>query len=208
MNSNQKNLALKGMIGIRAMAVIAKLTDNTADGVNYTNIAHDYIKQWQTLGIAHDANPPHATLSYGANETHGRHSRPFSASGSVAMADHSSIGLLYNLYGDRLLSLDLAPQSVYDMQSNFYATVAEQYGVPLDSRHDYTKNDWQLLCAAVTSANTTSLHWGHRQVDQRNANKSSLDRSLQCHRRRLSQRQSNFHCSSGRWSFFRLAGFA
>ena len=59
--ANQTNLALKGIIGIEAMAVIAK---------------------WQTLGIAHDANPPHTTLAYGMNDTH---------------------GLLYNLFGDREL---------------------------------------------------------------------------------------------------------
>lgn len=70
--SNQTNLALKGIIGIEAMAEIANLTGNTADGANYTNIAHDYISQWQNLGIAHEANPPHTTLSYGANDTHGR----------------------------------------------------------------------------------------------------------------------------------------
>lgn len=52
------------------MGVIANLTGNTADGTNYTNIARDYIAQWQRLGIAHDAHPPHATLSYGANETY------------------------------------------------------------------------------------------------------------------------------------------
>lgn len=71
-SSNQTNLALKGIIGIEAMANIASLTGNTADATNYTNIAHDYITQWQTLGIAHDASPPHTTLNYGANDTYGK----------------------------------------------------------------------------------------------------------------------------------------
>ncbi len=48
-------------------------------------------------------------------------------------------GLLYNLYADAALGLGLVPKSVYDMQSNFYPTVANKYGVPLDTRHDYTK---------------------------------------------------------------------
>lgn len=48
-------------------------------------------------------------------------------------------GLLYNLYADRLLGLKLVPQSVYDMQSAFYPTVNNKYGVPLDTRHGYTK---------------------------------------------------------------------
>lgn len=44
--ANQTNLALKGMIGIQAMAVIANLTDHPADHDNYTSIGHDYITQW------------------------------------------------------------------------------------------------------------------------------------------------------------------
>ena len=138
-NRNQTNLALKGIIGIEAMAVIANLTGNTADASNYTNIAHDYITQWQTLGIAHDANPPHTTLNYGANDTY---SKPFLHNHLyVRNAPNDCLtDLLYNLYGDKELNLGLVPQSVYDMQSAFYPTVAGQYGVPLDTRHDYTKS--------------------------------------------------------------------
>jgi len=153
--ANQTNLALKGIIGIEAMAVIANLTGNTATADNYSSIAHDYITEWQTLGIAMDADPPHTTLSYGMNDTH---------------------GLLYNLYGDKELSLGLVPQAVYDMQSAFYPTVIEEYGVPLDTRHDYAKSescsspviryslrthttidDEQMLTAAVASADTAAM---------------------------------------------------
>lgn len=69
--SNQTNLALKGMIGIKAMSVIADVTGNSADHSNYSSIATDYINQWLNLGIAHDANPPHTTLAYGSNNTWG-----------------------------------------------------------------------------------------------------------------------------------------
>lgn len=73
MGSNQTNLALKGIIGIGAMAVAANLTGNFEDALNYTNISQTYIRDWQTLGIAHDADPPHTTLGYGLNDTHGEH---------------------------------------------------------------------------------------------------------------------------------------
>ncbi|KAL9111553.1 MAG: hypothetical protein Q9227_004041 [Pyrenula ochraceoflavens] len=69
----------------------------------------------------------------------------------------SSWGILYNLYGDRLLSLGLVNQSVYDMQSAFYPTVASTYGVPLDTRHNYTKNDWEIWAASIASPDTKSL---------------------------------------------------
>ncbi|KAL8822556.1 MAG: hypothetical protein Q9191_006707 [Dirinaria sp. TL-2023a] len=134
--ANQTNLALKGIIGIGAMAQVANLTGNTADYNNYTDIAQRYITEWQVLGIARDANPPHTTLAYGMNNTYSQ---------------------LYNLYGDKELNLGLVPQSVYDMESAFYPTVNEQYGVPLDTRHDETKNDEQMLAAATCSANTTAM---------------------------------------------------
>ena len=53
------------------MAVIANLTGNTTTGANYTSIAHEYITEWQDLGIARDADPPHTTLAFGMNDTHG-----------------------------------------------------------------------------------------------------------------------------------------
>ncbi|KAK1073809.1 hypothetical protein LTR74_001663 [Friedmanniomyces endolithicus] len=131
--ANQTNLALKGIIGIEAFAQIANRTGHVADGANYTQIAHDYITQWETYGINSATTTPHAELSYG---------------------NASSYVLLYNLYADAELGLQLVPQSVYDMQSAFYPTVFNTYGVPLDTRHTYTKNDWELFCAAVASSST------------------------------------------------------
>lgn len=134
--ANQTNLALKGMIGIKAMSMIAQMTGHADDSSNYADIAGSYIAQWQDLGIAQDANPPHTTLSYGDNSSH---------------------GLLYNLYSDSLLETHLVPKSVYEMQSNFYPTVANKYGVPLDTRHGYTKNDWEMFCAAIAAPDTRAL---------------------------------------------------
>lgn len=42
--ANQTNLALKGILGIRAMAEIAERAGNTADSDKFTSIASDYIK--------------------------------------------------------------------------------------------------------------------------------------------------------------------
>lgn len=47
--------------------------------------------------------------------------------------------MLYNLYGDKELNLGLVPKSVYDMQSAFYPTVSEKYGLPLDTRGSASK---------------------------------------------------------------------
>ncbi|KAI1481220.1 glutaminase GtaA [Daldinia eschscholtzii] len=132
--ANQTNLGLKGIIGLRAMAEISERTGNDDDAKSFGDIATSYIEQWQGFGLNTAANPPHATLSYGDDDSH---------------------GLLYNLYANSLLGFgDFVPKSVYDMQSNFYPTVALKYGVPLDTRHTYTKTDWMLWAAATSSQKT------------------------------------------------------
>ena len=131
--ANQTNLALKGIIGVRAMADVANysgvanadMTSNT-----YLRTAQDYIAKWQGYGINSAADPPHATLAYNDNNSH---------------------GLLYNIYADRLLGLGLVPDAVYAMQSAFYETIMEDFGIPLDTRHDWAKSDWELFAAAVAS---------------------------------------------------------
>ncbi|KAF2126519.1 glutaminase GtaA [Dothidotthia symphoricarpi CBS 119687] len=134
---NQTNLALKGIIGLEAMSQMSKLIGEDADAQNYTTIAHDYITKWEDLGINKADDPPHAMLNYNNASTH---------------------GLLYNLYNDKLVNTDLVPQEIYDMQSAFYPTVKENYGVPLDTRNRYyTKADWEIFCAAVASEDTRNM---------------------------------------------------
>ena len=43
------------------------------------------------------------------------------------------------------------------MQSAFYPTVADTYGVPLDTRHNYTKSDWEMFTAAIASSSTQKM---------------------------------------------------
>jgi len=138
--ANQTNLALKGIIGLEATAQIASRIGETSDAKNYSNIAHDYITKWQDLGINKADNPSHTILTYNNASTH---------------------GLLYNLYNDRLVNTNLVPQSVYDMQSAFYPSVKDKYGVPLDTRNRYwTKGDWEIFCAAVASDETRDMFIG------------------------------------------------
>lgn len=137
--ANQTNLALKGIISIAAMSEIAKLSatgNSSLYTTTYRQISNDYIEKWLSYGIAADANPPHTTLAYGQNDTH---------------------GLLYNLYADRLLGLNLVPESVYAMQSAFYKTIMMDFGLPLDTRHMWAKTDWEVFAAAVAEPDTQSL---------------------------------------------------
>jgi hypothetical protein len=136
--ANQTNLALKGIIGLRAMAEIAQRAGHVDDEKTYGDTATRYMAEWQKLGINEAADPPHTTLSYG---------------------DGGSHGLLYNLYANSLLGFGAAfvPQAVYDMQSAFYPTVAAAHGVPLDTRHSWAKSDWMQFCAAVAGPDTRAM---------------------------------------------------
>lgn len=51
------------------MSQIAQLTNNDDP---YGEIAHRYLDGWKELGINSQANPPHTTLSYGDNDSHGK----------------------------------------------------------------------------------------------------------------------------------------
>ena len=46
------------------------------------------------------------------------------------------------------------PQRIYSMQSRWYHAVRQEYGLPLDSRHLYTKTDWEFFAMSVTSERT------------------------------------------------------
>ena len=119
------NLALKGIIGIGAMSRIAGLAGNIGDTEHYLNIARDYIAEWANK--AQDPSGTHLKLAYDRPETW---------------------SLKYNGYADALLGLDLVPSSIADEEAAWYLAKRNQYGVPLDIRHSYTKTDWQLLAAA------------------------------------------------------------
>lgn len=74
---------------------------------------------------------------------------------------HGSWTTIYNLYGDAQLCFHLedtdtetpgfVPRHIYQKQSVWYHYVRQKYGLPLDSRHLYTKTDWEFFSMAVAS---------------------------------------------------------
>ncbi|KAL8775587.1 MAG: hypothetical protein Q9209_000083 [Squamulea sp. 1 TL-2023] len=132
--ANQTNLAIKGIVGISAMSQIALLCDDPSAAENYSTTASAYYQQWESLAI--DPTGTHTTLAY-----HWR----------------SSYSLLYNIYPALLLNLSVIPPSLYKQQSDFYPSVSQIYGIPLDSRHSYTKSDESMWAAATCEPATRRL---------------------------------------------------
>ena len=138
--ANQTNLALKGIVGIAAMAEISSLVGETADAKNFSAIANEYVTKWEVLSSSNDTSTPHTSLTYNNASTH---------------------GLLYNLFNDRLVGTNIVPQRVYDQQSAFYLSITDEFGVPLDTRNRYwTKGDWEIFCAAVAGKETRDMFVG------------------------------------------------
>ncbi|KAF2172479.1 hypothetical protein M409DRAFT_63152 [Zasmidium cellare ATCC 36951] len=132
--TNQTNLAIKGIIGLKAISLISEVVGRTTAADIYENITTTYFQRWTEYAI--DPSGTHTLLAYQLR---------------------SSWGLLYNTYPDKLLNLGLIPDEIYDMQSKFYPTVSQIYGVPLDSRHSYIKSDWEMWTAATCSPSTRRL---------------------------------------------------
>jgi hypothetical protein len=119
------NLALKGIIGIAAMGLIATAAGNAADATHYTSTAQGYITRWHTMG--QDSSGQHLKLAYDQDGTW---------------------SLKYNGYPDKLLGTNLVPDAVAAQESAWYTGHAGQFGVVLDPRNPFTKVDWELWTAA------------------------------------------------------------
>ena len=122
------NLALKGIVGIGAMSQIAGAAGQPADAAHYLATARHYIGQWSQMAV--DSSGDHLKLAYDQDGTWSQK---------------------YNGYADRVLGLQLVPDSVAAKEAAFYLSRANTYGVPLDVRHTYTKNDWEMWTAAWLS---------------------------------------------------------
>jgi hypothetical protein len=172
----QTNLALKGIIGIKAFSEIADLMDRPGDAKHYRNISETYIKKWQEYGISRDGT--HAKLAY---DWYGSWTTLYSLYADAVLCFHptitntSSESLAASDYassnghaqkplskhkpspgGRRPITTDFIPHSIYTTQSTWYSSVMQKFGLPLDSRHLYTKSDWEFEAAAVANETVRS----------------------------------------------------
>ncbi|EJC98580.1 DUF1793-domain-containing protein [Fomitiporia mediterranea MF3/22] len=130
---NQTNLALKGIIGIAAMARIAELAGIVSDQQSFNATASSALEFWQDQALS----TSHVNFFYG---------------------NSSSSGLMYNLYADKLLRLNLVPDSVYTLLTGFYQNEAAslKYGLPLsNSPTQNTTTNWMMFAAATAKSNAT-----------------------------------------------------
>lgn len=154
----QTNLALKGIVGIKAMSELASVVGRTSEAKYYRNISDVYISKWQEYGLSRDKS--RAKLAYNwfgswttlyslfADAVLCFH-RPTSASTFDFAAGHPDQKPIGG--GKNSSSSVFIPSAIYANQSILYDLSMQKYGLPLDSRHLYSKSDWMMQVAAISS---------------------------------------------------------
>jgi hypothetical protein len=118
------NLSAKAIVAIASVAVLCDMTGDKVKANNFRTKAETLAKEW--VRLATEGN--HTLLAYDQPSTWSQK---------------------YNLVWDKLLDLNLFPKEVFQKEIAFYKTVQAQFGLPLDSRERYTKNDWVTWTATL-----------------------------------------------------------
>lgn len=156
----QTNLALKGIIGIHAMSKLAEVVGNDADADMYRNISKTFITRWEEFGLSRDKT--HAKVAY---DWYGSWTTLYNLYADSLLcfrvepnnSSHTSFDIR-PLDGQKPIGpppsaedIAFVPKHIYKLQSNWYYNVRQKYGLPLDSRHLYTKSDWEFFAMAISA---------------------------------------------------------
>ncbi|KAB8343062.1 hypothetical protein FH972_022656 [Carpinus fangiana] len=165
----QTNLALKGIVGIKAMSELATVVDRSKEAKYYRNISETYISKWQDVDHGISKDHSHAKLAY---NWYGSWTTLYSLFADAVLCFHaptSSPSLTrvtieeHYAYGNpdqkpihggpkhNSTVKPFIPSAIYANQSTLYGLSMQKFGLPLDSRHLYAKSDWMIQVAAVSS---------------------------------------------------------
>ncbi len=92
----------------------------------YIQIAKDYATKWEK----------DAKLAQGGTK--------------LAFDKEDSWSLKYNIVWDKLLNLGIFSKNIFEEEIKLYLSKMNEFGIPLDSRSDYTKIDWLCWTTVMT----------------------------------------------------------
>ncbi|MEE1048418.1 MAG: DUF1793 domain-containing protein, partial [Clostridia bacterium] len=106
-------------LSLKAILGIASYSLLSGDG-EYMNIAKEFAKRWEK----------DARASHGATR--------------LTFDNPDGWSLKYNMVWDEIFGLNIFSEETKKKEIELYKTKLNRYGVPLDSREDYTKLDWLI----------------------------------------------------------------
>ncbi len=118
------NLSLKAIMGLGGFAVLCEKTGRAEDAAAYRQTAQAMADEWTHMADDGD----HFRLAFDKPGTWSQK---------------------YNLVWDALLGLNLFSPDVARREVAYYKTKQNTYGLPLDSRSEYTKLDWIVWTATL-----------------------------------------------------------
>ena len=151
------NLALKGISAVGAFAQIAQMAGDAADAATYAADARNDIGIWTRL--SQNTAGSHLLLTYREPANTYAASAPpadsygITSSPSTLDEADSAYSLKYNSFPNRLLGLNLIPQSVLTEEAAYYKTIGHPTGTVLESDENgvptpFLKADWEVWTAA------------------------------------------------------------
>ena len=124
--AHNSNLSIKAIDALAAFADLAHLLHHEEIAKEYSASAKSMAGKW--VGMAQEGD--HYKLAFNSPGTWSQK---------------------YNLVWDQILDYNLFPPTVRQTEMTYYLTRINKYGLPLDSRADYTKLDWSIWTATLTS---------------------------------------------------------
>ena len=123
--AHNANLSVKAIMGVAGYSEMAHMLGLYDVAEKYAGIAKKMAVKWEEM----------------ANE--GDHYR-------LAFDRENTWSQKYNMIWDKMWSLNLFSNNVISKEVNYYLMKQNPYGLPLDSRKEYTKSDWIMWIAAMS----------------------------------------------------------
>ena len=128
--AHNANLSVKAIMGVAGYSEMAHMLGLYDVAEKYAGIAKKMAVKWEEM----------------ANE--GDHYR-------LAFDRENTWSQKYNMIWDKMWNLNLFPNNVIDKEVSYYLTKQNPYGLPLDSRKEYTKSDWIIWTATMSPDQAT-----------------------------------------------------